>query len=99
MADRSPANATADARREYVPSSGCPDCPAVEALVARVATDFPTLEVRAVPAESARGTALSLGRGILRFPVIVLDDEVLAIESIAEGDLRTALARRTGASW
>lgn len=97
MAEPLPAPAPAPLL-EYVTPSGCADCRQFEALVARVRPDFPTVEVRAVAADSARGLALSLGRGILRFPVIVLDDEVLAIESIAEGDLRTALTRRTGAS-
>jgi glutaredoxin len=88
----------ADPLLEYVTSSGCADCREFEALVASVRPDFPTVEVRAVAAQSARGTELSLGRGIMRFPVIVLDDEILATESIPEADLRTALARRTGAS-
>ena len=98
MADPLPAHAPVNPLLEYVTSSGCADCRIFEALVARVAPDFPTVEVRAVAAETARGTALSLGRGLMRFPVIVLDDEVLAIESIAEGELRMALARRTGVS-
>lgn len=98
MAEPPPAKAIPSPLLEYVTSSGCTDCRAFEALVARVTPDFPTVEVRAVLADSARGTALSVGRGILRFPVIVLDDEIVAIESIAEGELRAALARRTGAS-
>ena len=76
---------------EYVSSPGCSDCRSFEVLVSRVAPDYPAIEVRAVPADSPRGIAISLGRGILRFPVIVLDDELLAIESIAESDLRVAL--------
>lgn len=83
---------------EYVTSPGCADCRAFEALVGRVLGDFPAVEVRAVAADSVRGLALSLGRGMLRFPVIVLDDEVLATESIAEADLRAALAESVGAS-
>lgn len=98
VADPSPAKDVANPLLEYVTSSGCSDCGRFEALVARVAPDFPTVEVRAVAADSVRGTVLSLGHGIMRFPVIVLEGEVLAIESIAEGDLRMALARLTGAS-
>lgn len=76
---------------EYVTSPGCGDCRSFERVLARVAPDFPSVDVRAVEAASARGIALSLGRGILKFPVIVLDGEVVAIESIAEPDLRGAL--------
>jgi thiol-disulfide isomerase/thioredoxin len=88
-----PAAASASALLEYVSSSGCSDCRVFEALIALVALDYRDLEVRAVAADSARGRALSIGRGILRFPVIVLDDEILAIESITEADLRAALGR------
>ena len=97
MADAHPTTTTTDPLLEYVTSQGCPDCRAFETLVDRVGADYPTVEVRAVAADSVRGIALSLGRGILRFPIIVLDDEVLAIESIAETDLRAALASRSGA--
>ena len=51
------------------------------------------MEVRAIAADSTRGMALSIGRGILRFPIIVLDDEVVAVESISEEELRSALGR------
>ena len=91
MADPRSAPQTTSALLEYVSSPGCSDCKTFEALISRVAPDYPALEVRAVSADSPRGFALSLGRGILRFPVIVLDDEVLAIERIAEADLRAAL--------
>jgi hypothetical protein len=79
---------------EYVRSQGCRDCLVFELLIERVAPDYPDLRVQAVRADSARGLELSLGRGVLRFPVIVLDDEVLAVESITEADLRAALAPR-----
>lgn len=98
MADPLPAPTTADPLLEYVTSPGCADCRAFEALIERVRPDYPAVEVRAIEADSVRGIALSLGRGILRFPVIVLDDAVLAIESIAESDLRVALASRSGGS-
>ncbi|MDQ6795121.1 MAG: hypothetical protein M3067_09965 [Chloroflexota bacterium] len=91
MADPSSPPPTTRALLEYVSSPDCSDCRAFEALIARVAPDYPALEVRAVSADSPRGIALSLGRGILRFPVIVLADKVLAIEAIAEPDLRAAL--------
>jgi len=93
MSDPRPTPTTARPLLEYVTSSGCSDCRSFEALIARVAPDYPALEVRAVAADSARGMALSIGRGILRFPVIVLDDEVLAVETIAEEDLRAAFER------
>ncbi len=91
MADPRSLPPTTSALLEYVSSPGCSDCRAFEVLIARVAPDYPALEVRAVPADSPRGIGLSVGRGILRFPVIVLDDEVLAIEAITEADLRIAL--------
>lgn len=93
MSDPLPAPSGALTLLEYVSTSGCSDCRVFEALIARVAPDYPGVEVRAVAADSTRGMALSIGRGILRFPVIVLDDEILAVESIAEADLRAALGR------
>ena len=77
---------------EFVTVPGCADCRRFEQLLARVTPDFPEVEVREVPGETARGMAISVTRGVLRFPVIVLDDEIIAIESIAESDLRSALA-------
>ena len=91
MADPRSAPPPKSALLEYVSSPGCSDCRAFEALIARVAPEYPVLEVRAVAADSPRGIGLSVGRGILRFPIIVLDDTVLAIEAIAEADLRIAL--------
>jgi glutaredoxin len=79
---------------EYVTTTGCTDCRDFEDVLARVRPDFPALEVREVPGESARGLALSVERGVLRFPIVVLDDEIIAIESIAEEELRVALGRR-----
>ncbi len=78
---------------EYVTLPFCRDCVEFEALLERVGRDFPTLETRAVAADSARGRELSLDRGILRFPVIVLDNAVIGIESIAEQDLRRLLSQ------
>lgn len=77
---------------EFVTIPGCADCRRFEQLVERVMPDFPEIEVREVPGETARGMAISVGRGVLRFPVILLDDRIIAIESIAESDLRSALA-------
>lgn len=71
----------------------CRDCVTFEALLAQVEVDYPDLRVRAVPAESARGRKLSVEQGILRFPVIVLGGEVIAIESISEEQLRRHLDR------
>ena len=56
--------------------------------------DFPDVEVRKVPADTARGMAISVELGVLRFPVIVLDDELIAVESIPEAALRATLAAR-----
>lgn len=82
------------ARLEYVVTEGCADCVAWEALWARVRSDFPDVTSAAVSAASPRGIALSVERGILRFPIIVLDDTVVGIERISEADLRAALADR-----
>ena len=79
---------------EYVTSPGCSDCRRFEALLARIQPDFPTVEVREVAGESARGLEISVGRGVLRFPIIVLDDEIIGIETITEDALRRALAQR-----
>ena len=79
---------------EYVTIPGCADCRRFEELVERVIPDFPGVEVREVAAETPRGMAISVERGMLRFPVIVLDDEVIAVESIGEAALRSTLAAR-----
>lgn len=79
---------------EFVTIPGCADCRRFERLLERVMPDFPEIEVREVAGETSRGMAISVERGALRFPVIVLDDEVIAIESITESDLRTALSVR-----
>ena len=79
---------------EYVSTHGCADCRRLEELLHRVQAHFPSVEVREVPGESERGLRLSVGRGVLRFPILVLDDEIIGIESIGEDDLRRALVRR-----
>lgn len=76
----------------------CRDCVTFEALLAQVEVDYPDFQVRSVPAESARGRELSVEQGILRFPVIVLGGEVIAIESISEEQLRRHLDRSREAS-
>lgn len=82
---------------EFVTIPGCADCRRFELLLERVMPDFPEVEVREVAGETSRGMAISVERGVLRFPVIVLDDEIIAIESMAESDLRAVLsARRDG---
>lgn len=78
---------------EYVTLPFCRDCVRFEALLGRVWPEFPALEVRAVPAGSPRGRELSVEQGIMRFPVIVLGGDVIAIETISEDDLRGHLER------
>lgn len=82
---------TTPALLEYVSTTGCADCRAFEALITRVGPDYPAVEVRAVVADSARGLALSMERGMLRFPIIVLDDVVVGVESMSEAALRSLL--------
>ena len=93
MADQRPPTSREHAVLEYVSTSGCSDCRSFEGLLERVHPDYPWVEVRAVAADSTRGMDLSIGRGILRFPVIVFNDDVIAVESISEADLRSALGR------
>ena len=62
----------------------------------RVQPDFPRVEVREVAGASARGLEISVGRGVLRFPIIVLDDQIIGIETITEDALRRALLQRVG---
>lgn len=76
---------------EYVTTPGCSDCRAFEELLGRVLEDFPAVQVTKVTAGSARGIDLTIGRGALRFPVIVVDDQVVAVERISEAALRGAL--------
>ena len=96
-ADRAPGpgfDQVASPLLEYVTTQGCSDCLRFEELLAQIHPDFPTVEVREVAGETARGLQISVGRGVLRFPIIVLDDEVIGIESISEDALRQALERR-----
>lgn len=79
---------------EYVTIPGCADCRAFERLLERVLPDYPEVEAHEVAGESPRGLAISVEGGLLRFPVIVLDDEVIAVESMAESDLRSVLNSR-----
>lgn len=81
---------------EYITSPGCADCRRFERLLSRVQPDFPSLEVREVAGETPRGLEVSVGRGVLRFPIIVLDDEIIGIEAITEDALRRALVLRVG---
>lgn len=81
---------------EYVTRPGCADCRRFEELVRRVQPDFPTLEVREVAGESARGLQISVARGVLRFPIIVLDDEIIGIEQMSEEALRRTIVQRVG---
>jgi glutaredoxin len=78
---------------EYVTLPFCHDCVRFEALLGKVRPEFPALEARAVPADSPRGLQLSLDQGIMRFPVIVLGGDVIAIDTISEDDLRGHLER------
>lgn len=82
---------------EYVTMPNCRDCRRLEALLAQVIPDYPGVEVREVLADSARGRQASLDKGVLRFPVVLLDDEIIAIERIAESDLRWFLDQASGA--
>lgn len=78
---------------EYVTLPFCRDCLRFEELLGDVRVDYPELQVRAVPADSVRGRQLSVEQGIMRFPVIALGGEVIAIESVAAEDLRWHLDR------
>jgi glutaredoxin len=79
---------------EYITSPGCSDCRQFEELITQVQPDFPSLEVHEVAGETPRGLEVSVGRGILRFPIIVLDDEIIGIEAMTEDALRRALVGR-----
>lgn len=95
--DAQPSSVARSPLLEFVTIPGCADCREFERLLEKVMPDFPEVEVREVAGETARGMAISVERGVLRFPVIVLDDEIIAIESIAESDLRSALSmKRSG---
>jgi len=78
---------------EYVTTPGCADCRRFETLMARIRPDYPNLTVSEVRPSSSRGIELTIERGVLRFPVVVLDDQVIGVESISEGPLREALDR------
>lgn len=77
---------------EYVTIPACADCRRFEELLERVLPDFPELRVQEVAGDTPRGMAISVERGVLRFPVIVLDDEIIAVEAIDEAALRAMLA-------
>jgi glutaredoxin len=94
-----PAKATSHDRApvlEYVTMPNCRDCSRFEQVLNSVRAEYPAVEVREVPADSERGRRASLERGVLRFPVILLNDEIIAIEKISEDDLRWFLSRAAG---
>ncbi len=96
-ADRSPSSELhrfATPVLEYITTPGCADCRRFEELLMRVQPDFPRVEVREVAGASAHGLEISVGRGVLRFPIVVLDDEIIGIETITEDALRRALLQR-----
>lgn len=76
---------------EYVTLPACADCRRFQAVLARVEPDFPEVDIREVAADSPRGMSITVERGVLRFPVVVLDDEIIAIESVSEPQLRASL--------
>lgn len=81
---------------EYVTLPACADCRRFEELLGRVVPDYDDVDVREIRAESPRGIELTIERGALMFPVVVLDDEIIGIESIPETELRAALDRALG---
>ncbi len=91
VVDPSPRDGTSQSLLEYVTLPHCRDCSRFEELLAAVIGDYPHVEPRAVDADSTRGRALSIERGILHFPIIVLDGHVIGVESVTESDLRNAL--------
>lgn len=96
--DPAPAAApAATAVLEYVTLPTCADCRRFEELLRRVLPDYEQgVEAREVRADSGRGIELTIERGALMFPVIVLNDEIIGIESIPETELRAALDRALG---
>ena len=80
---------------EYVTIPNCRDCSRLEQLLADVRGDYPGVEVREIQGHSERGRQLSIERGVLRFPVVLLNGDIIAIESISEPDLRSSLDRAT----
>lgn len=80
---------------EYVTMPNCRDCSRLERLLSAVGGDYPGVEIREVPAQSERGRQASIEQGVLRFPVLLLDGEIIAIESIHEDDLRLHLSQAT----
>jgi glutaredoxin len=80
---------------EYVTLPHCGDCVRFERQLANIASDFPGVDAREVSADTPRGWELSVARGVMRFPVIVFDGEIIGVESISEQDLRRHLAGRS----
>lgn len=93
VGDSSPREGTSPSLLEYVTLPHCRDCSRFEDLLVAIIGDYPHVQTRAVDADSARGRALSIERGILHFPIIVLDGGVIGVESVTESDLRSALDR------
>lgn len=73
----------------------CRDCSRLERVLGAVRDDYPGVEIREVRADSERGRQASLEQGVLRFPVVLLNREIIAIESIGEDDLRWFLNQAT----
>lgn len=80
---------------EYVTMPNCRDCSRLEHQLSAIRRDYPGVEITEVRADSERGRRASIEQGVLRFPVVLLNEEIVAIESIDDDDLRRLLNQAT----
>jgi len=95
--ERPPSNPARAVRAllEYVTIPNCRDCTRLERQLSTIRGHYPDLAIVEVAGDSDRGRQASIEQGVLRFPVVLLNGEIVAIESIDDGDLRRLLDRAT----
>lgn len=80
---------------EYVTMPNCRDCSRLERQLSAIRGAYPDLEITEIAADSIRGRQASIEQGVLRFPVVLLNGEIVAIESIDDHGLRRLVDQAT----
>ena len=80
----------------FVAPEGCPSCGKAEALVERVAQDYPDVDVRRIHIMDAADRVAAYG--VFSTPFIVMDGALEFVGVPREADLRTRITSRRTAS-
>ncbi len=74
---------------EFIFSDTCPDCPPAKELIERITPEFEEVEVKYLEARDNPG--LIEKYDITHVPTVVINEEVVFVESLTEVKLRTKL--------